>query len=129
MEIIQFSTDPAVGGAGVATATGRSPVVHGYIAAVHIAYLGSPPGTTDVTLQDQFGPAIETIVNLANANSDVKLYPRRFLQDNTGVDITWDGTNEIYGKYAVRGQLQATIAQANAGDYVIVTVWVEGGSG
>lgn len=123
---VQFSTGAAVGAAGSATATGYSAHVRGRVLAVDLDYVDSPPATTDFTLSDEGDPASETILALADANSDVKHYPRRAVQDNGGNDVTFDGTNEIYEPYMVYGRLEATIAQANAGDSVTVTVWVEG---
>ncbi len=127
MNRIQFSTNVATGSAGTATATGYSPHLTGKVLAVHVAYVDSPPaGTTDFTLSDEADPAAENITARTNAATDYKDYPRRKVQDNAGADVTYDGTNEIYEPYVVYGRLKATIAQANAGDSVTVTVWVEG---
>jgi hypothetical protein len=101
--------------------------VQGKVLAVAVEYADSPPATTDFTLEDESDPEGEDILSLANANSDAKHYPRRAVQDNAGNDVTFDGTNEIYEPYAVHGRLKATIAGANAGDYVTVTVWLETG--
>ena len=122
---IQFTTGAAAGEDGSATATGYSPPVAGKILAVHLDYVGSPPATTDFTLSDEADPASENIVSLADANTDVKLYPRRKIQDNGNNDVTFDGTNEIYEPYVIHGRLKATIAQANPADYITVTVWLE----
>ena len=123
---VQFSTGAASGGAGVATATGHSVRVAGWVLAVHLDYQDSPPaGTTDFTLSDETDPISEAIVSLANAATDLKLYPRRKVQDSGNNDVTFDGTNEIYEPYVVCGRLEATIAQANNGDSVTVTVWIE----
>jgi hypothetical protein len=122
---IQWSTGAAAGTAGSATATGYSPHVAGEVLAVNVDYQDSPPaGTTDFTLTDENDPAAESIVSLANSATDRKLYPRRKLQDNVFADVTYDGTNEIYEPYVVHGRLKAVIAQANANDYCIVTVWI-----
>ena len=123
-----LTTGAAVGADGVATATGYSPkAVYGKVLAVVIAYLGSPPaGTTDVTLSDESDPTSEAIVSIANAATDVKIYPRRLLETNDGTDLTYDGTRKIYGHYPVAGKLELTIAGANAADYIDAVVWVEG---
>jgi len=122
---VQFSTGAAVGSAGAATSTGCCPHVAGRVLAVHVAYVGSPPaGTTDVTLEDEADPAVEKIVNLENAATDVKIYPRRVLETNDGTDLTYDGTRKVYGCYVVHGRLKATIAGANSGDSATVTVWL-----
>ncbi len=125
IDLVQFTTGAASGSAGSATATGYSPPVAGKILAVHINYQDSPPATTDFTLSDESDPASEAIVSLTNANTDVKLYPRRLVETNDGTDVTYDGTNKVYEHYVVHGRLKATIAQANADDYADITVWIE----
>ena len=122
---IQWSTGTAAGSAGSATATGHSPHISGKVLAVHVAYQDSPPASTDVTVSDEADPSSEAIVNLANANSDVKLYPRRVLETNDGTDLTYDGTRKVYGPHVVHGRLEATIAGANAGDSATITAWIE----
>ena len=121
---VQWSTGKTTGGAGVATATGYSPHVKGELLAVHVGYVGSPPATTDVTLSDEGDPAAEAIVSLANANADVKLYPRRLLETNDGTDLTYDGTRKVYGPHVVHGRLKAVIAQADDDDSATITAWV-----
>ena len=123
---IAFSTGAAAGADGLATATGYSPHIAGKILAVHADYQDSPPAaTTDFTLSDENDPAAEAIVSLVNQATDIKVYPRRLLEDNTGADLTYDGTRKVHGEYIVHGRLKATIAQANAADSVTVTVWFE----
>lgn len=122
---IQFSTGAAAGSAGAATSTGYSPPVSGQILAVHVDYQDSPPATTDITLTDEEDPAAESIVSLADQATDIKVYPRRLVETNDGTDITYDGTNEVYEPYVVHGRLKATIAQANANDYAIITAWLK----
>lgn len=123
---IQFSTGAAVGGAGVATATGYSPHVKGKVLAVHVDYVDSPPaGTTDFTLSDEGDPISEAIASLADQATDIKIYPRRITEKNDGTDILYVAGEEVHEPYVVHGRLEATIAQANAGDSVTVTVWME----
>lgn len=124
IDIVNWSTGAAAGGAGVATATGYSPPIAGEVLAVYVDYQGSPPGTTDFTLSDEADPMSEAIVSISDAASDIKVYPRRVTELNDGTDITYDGTNEVYEPYVVRGRLEAVIAQANADDYCNVMVWV-----
>lgn len=126
IEMIRWSTGDTTGGAGASTATGYSPAVAGKILAVHVDYVGSPPGaTTDFTLSDENDPAAENIVTLTDQATDIKLYPRRLLEANDGTDLTYDGTRKIYGEYVVCGRLKATIAQANDSDSATVTVWID----
>ena len=123
---IQFSTGAAVGSAGSATATSYSVPVQGRVLAVHVDYQGSPPGaTTDFTLSDEDDPASESIVSLVDQATDIKVYPRRVTEKNDGTDILYVAGEEVFECYAVHGRLKAVIAQANAADYCVVTVWVE----
>ena len=121
-----LTTGPAVGADGVATATGYSVPVHGKVLAVHVNYQDAPPaGTTDFTLSDEADPASESIISLSNTATDIKIYPRRVTEKNDGTDILYVAGEEVFEPYVVFGRLEATIAQANAADYVDVTVWIE----
>jgi len=123
---IQFGTGAATGSAGAATATGYSDTpVRGRVLAVWVAYTDSPPATTDLTLSDEDDPGGESIVSLSDANTDIKLYPRRVIETNDGTDITYDGTRKVYEPYVVHGRLKATLAQADAGDSATITLWLE----
>jgi hypothetical protein len=123
---VQFSTGAAVGADGAATSTGYSVAVRGKVLAVHVAYLLTPPAaTTDFTLSDEDDPAAESIISLANAATDIKIYPRRVTEKNDGTDILYVAGEEVFEPYVVHGRLKATIAQANALDYCTVTVWLE----
>jgi hypothetical protein len=122
---IQFTTGAAVGSDAVATATGYSSHVAGKVLAVHVDYVHSPPGTTDFTLSDEGDPASEATVSLTDQATDIKIYPRRVTEQNDGTDILYVAGKEVYECYVVHGRLEATIAQANAGDSVTVTVWIE----
>jgi len=124
IDLVQWSTGAAAGGAGVATATGYSPRIAGEVLAVHLEYGDSPPAGTDFALSDESDPASESIVSLTDANSDVKIYPRRKVQDSGNTDVTYDGSNEIYEPCVVHGRMEATISQANNGDSVTVTAWI-----
>jgi hypothetical protein len=121
---VQFSTGAAAGSAGSATATGYSTHIAGEVLAVYVAYGDSPPAaTTDFTLSDESDPASEAIITLANGATDQKIYPRRITEKNDGTDILYETGEEVHEPYVVHGRLEATIAQANAADYVTVTVW------
>lgn len=125
LDRIQFTTGLATGGAGVATATGYSPHVHGEVLAVYIDYQDSPPsGTTDFTLSDEADPASEAIISLTDQSTDIKIYPRRITEKNDGTDILYTSGEEVFEPYVVHGRLEATIAQANNNDYCVVTVWI-----
>jgi hypothetical protein len=122
---VQFSTGAATGGAGAATATGHSVHVSGEVLAVYVVYQDSPPAaTTDFTLSDEADPASEAIISLTNAATDIKIYPRRITEKNDGTDVLYAAGEEVHEPYPVCGRLEATIAGANAADYVDVTVWL-----
>ena len=126
MDFIKFTTGPAVGGDGVATATGYSPAVRGFIHAVHVDYQDTPPGaTTDFTLSDETDPSSEAIVTLVDQATDIKLYPRRIVEKNDGTDVLYAAGEEVHERFVAHGRLKAVIAQANAADYCIVSVWFE----
>ena len=126
IDLIQFSTGAAVGDPGSATATGYSPHLAGKVQAVYVAYQDSPPAaTTDFTLSDAADPASEAIISLTDGATNQKIYPRRVTEKNDGTDILYTAGEEVYEPYAVCGPLEATIAQANAGDSVDVYVWLE----
>lgn len=113
------------GADGSSTFTAYSPHVKGKIQAVHISYVGDDPATTDVTLADEADPASESIVSLTDNATDIKLYPRRLLETNDGTDLTYDGTRKIYAPYIVHGRLKLVVAQANLGDVITATIWIE----
>ena len=122
---VQWSTGACAGGAGVSTATGYSTPVRGEVLAVHVDYVGSPPGaTTDFTLSDEDDPISESIISLTDQATDIKIYPRRVTEQSDGTDILYVAGEEVFEPYVVHGRLEATIAQANDDDYVIVTVWI-----
>lgn len=114
----------ATGGSGAATATAisRHPI-DGRIMAVHVAYLETPPGaTTDVTIQEANNSPAMPILAISNAATDAWFYPMAQADNQAGADITGMGA-----PIAVNDYVRATIAQANDGDGVTVTiVWDDG---
>ena len=51
-----------------------------------------------------------TILTLTNANIDKVYYPRTPAMDAAGVDVTYDGTNEIYVRQFLNGKLKIVIS-------------------
>jgi len=118
IKVHSFRTSAAVGADGSASGIGRGPsTIAGEVLAIHVAYLDSPPATTDLTIYDDGDPAAEAILTLVDANTDIKVYPRRVLEQNDGTDLTF------YGPYVVAGRLKAAMSGANADDMVEITVW------
>jgi len=123
-ESVTINTGAAVGGDGSATANNTSGhVITGQICSVGVTYGDSPPGTTDVTIATagNNGPAL-TILTLTNANTSGWFHPRHVIDDETGADITYDGTEEVYDKVCVADNIKVTIAQANSPDTAEVVV-------
>jgi hypothetical protein len=113
-----LDTGVAAGGAGVATATGKSNgAIEGRVLAVGIVYLDSPPATTDIVLRTSgtSGPT-RTILTIANAAANGWWFPRHLDHDEAGVALT------TRSPLSVNDQLEAVIAQANNGDSALVTV-------
>jgi len=52
----------------------------------------------------------ETVLTLTDANADAVYYPRTPAHDNVGAAVTFDGTNEIYTRFVIDGQLKMVIA-------------------
>jgi hypothetical protein len=113
----------AAGSAGSASGTGYSNPVSGEVLKAYVDYTGDT-NTIDVALVDESDPAAEEIVTLDDNDTGTVLYPRRVLETNDGTDLTYDGTRKVYGPYVVHGRLKLTVAQADAGDVVAVTVWI-----
>jgi len=67
------------------------------------------------------GPAL-TILTLTNANSSGWFHPRHKIDDETGADITYDGTRVVYDKVCVADNIKVTIAGANSPDTAEVVV-------
>ena len=98
----------------------------GKVLAAHVSYVGDDPGTTDVTLSDESDPAAEAFLSLVNNATDTKIYPRRVTEKNDGTDILYEtGEEEVFEPYVVHGRLKMVVAQANTGDVITATVWVE----
>jgi len=122
---IVISSGACVGADGSATATTYSPHVSGKILAVAIVYTGDDPGSTDVILSDEADPLAESIVTLANAATDIKIYPRRVTEKNDGTDILYTTGEEVFEPYVVHGRLKLFVDDANTGDVITATVWIE----
>lgn len=110
----------AAGGTGVATATATSgQIVNGVIREVYLAYVDSPPGTTDVTVATVASPAL-TILSVADAATSGWFFPMNQADNTSGADISGQGS-----PVAVDDYIKVTIAQANDGDGVTATILYE----
>lgn len=107
---------------GSATGSGRTEFAHaGRLLAVHLDYSAGQPGTTDVTIKEKETPQ-QTMLNIANNNTDGWYYPRVVVHDVAGADVTYDGTNEIYELFPFAGVLEISVAEADDAETVEVTI-------
>ena len=97
--------------------------MNGEICSIGVTYGDSPPASTDVTIATtgDHGPAL-TILTITNANSNGWFNVRHKLDDESAADISYDGTEEVYGKVAVSDTIKVTIAGANASDTAEVVI-------
>ncbi|MBN1537539.1 MAG: hypothetical protein JW908_12450 [Anaerolineales bacterium] len=125
IDLVTFTTNPAAGGDGAASATGYSPPVFGKLLSVNVQYNDDPPATADIALYDEGDPAQELLVFKSNNNSDFRCYPRRPVQSNYDVDLTYDGSRKICDHYIVHGRLKGVLSGANDGDMITFMAWLE----
>ncbi len=121
---VSINTGDTSGGSGSSTANNTSShVVVGQICSIGVTYNGSPPASTDVVIATagNNGPAL-TLLTLTNANSDGWFHVRHKVDDESGADITYDGSNEVYEKVCVADNIKVTVSQANDDDSVDVVV-------
>lgn len=108
----------AAGGAGVATANALTNIpVDGEIIAVHLAYLDSPPNTTDVTIVEANNSPAQSVLTVTDANTSGWFHPLAAGVNQAGTAITNSGR-----PIKVSDTLRVTIAQANNGDGVTATI-------
>jgi len=109
---------PAAGSSGSATATAiSSEIINGLIVGIHVDYLDSPPATTVVTIAEAYNSPAMPILTLTNKNTDDWFQPLAAAEDTAGAAITNAGL--VVG---VMDRVKVTIAGANAGDGVKVTI-------
>lgn len=124
MDVIKFSTFPAEGTAGNASAQGYSPMMSGLVYKVVIDFSGTPPLTSDVNLIDSNDPAGEAIVSLSDVNTLRTLYPRRAMTTNSGGTITYNGSQFVPTPYPLHGVLRLNLEQSDPGCTAIATVYL-----
>lgn len=121
MKWIPFSITTNTAGAGVATGnTDSSRPIRGLVHAVYVDYHASAPATTDVTVRTKGaagGPPTQTILSLANLNTDGVFYPAAIPVSTANAAIT-----NANRPVPVCDVLNVLVAQAN--DSQLFTVWV-----
>ena len=126
---VSINSGDTSGGSGASTSNNTSShVVVGQICSIGVTYNGSAPASTDVVIATagNNGPAL-TLLTLTNANSDGWFHLRHKVDDESGADITYDGSNEVYEKVCVADNIKVTVSQANDDDSVDVVVVYAGG--
>ena len=126
---VSINSGDTSGGSGASTSNNTSShVVVGQICSIGVTYNGSPPASTDVVIATagNNGPAL-TLLTLTNANSDGWFHIRHKVDDESGADITYDGSNEVYEKVCVADNIKVTGSQANDDDSVDVGIVYAGG--
>ena len=126
---VSINSGDTSGGSGASTSNNTSShVVVGQICSIGVTYNGSPPASTDVVIATagNNGPAL-TLLTLTNANSDGWFHIRHKVDDESGADITYDGSNEVYEKVCVADNIKVTVSQANDDDSVDVGIVYAGG--
>lgn len=124
LRVFTVKASPAAGGTGAATVyADSSDLIKGEIMGVYVNYLDSPPGaTTDVTIATVGveGPPVQAILTLSNQATSKMVYPRVQAQDTAGANIAG-----AYVPILVADRIRVTIAQANDGDGVEVSFYVQ----
>lgn len=116
-------TVTAAGSAGAAVGSGETPhVVDGIVRAVHLNYSASMAATSDVTIVEaNESPAIQ-VLTVSNNATDGWYAPMAQAVNQSGAAITNQGAAIV-----ARDSLTVSVAQANDGDSVVVTVvWDDG---
>jgi len=108
--------------AGATSASAYSIPIRGKVLAVGVDY---PTHTCTVDLDSDGEASAQKVLDLAAANTDITYYPRTSSQDNTGADVTFDGTNEIYEPFVVYGRIKLSLASGTATETVTVYLMVE----
>lgn len=115
---MKITCGPAAGSSGSATATATSDeVINGLILAVHLKYTDSPPLTTDVTIAEAINSPAMPILTVTDAATDAWFQPMAAVEDTAGAAVT-NAVQQI----PVCDKIKVTVAGANAGDGVIVTL-------
>jgi len=139
-KITMYKIQNTIAAGATTGSTMSSTVIRGKVLAVKMVYSNSTPastsdrdinifemnpnGSTDVT------KAIQEVLNIgtlgaAPDDDNGIYYPKTPSQDNTGTDVTYDGTNEIYEPFIIFGKLNLAITAAAAGDITTAYVLVE----
>lgn len=125
---------------GATTGNSYSKAIRGKILSVKLIYSNTTHSSSsdrDINIFEMnpedptaVGDALQEVLNLGGLGADPDAdngvyYPRTPAQDNTGTDVTFDATNEIYTPFVVFGRVNLAITAAAAGDITTAYIMVE----
>jgi hypothetical protein len=106
------------GSDGSAEGTGYSPYpLNGRVYALHVDWNASAPaGTSDIVVTSEESTPTFTYFTLENSATDVTLYPRVQVTDNTGTGLVYiAATGEtVCDMYPIHGRMKVAVAGCNA---------------
>lgn len=124
-KITAYSLTGTIAADGTITATTNNPI-HGFLEAVEINY---PAATCTVDLDATSGVKGQKLMDLAASNTDIVIYPRVQLQDNTGTALDLSdaqgGDTKAYGRFPIAGLVTMSVAAGTATQSVTVRFIVE----
>lgn len=121
----RFRTITTAGADGSATGEDTSDYpIAGRFLSVNIAYSAGQENTCDVTIATVHTP-VRTILTKSDNDTSLWVDPRHKVQDETGADVTYDGTNEVYEPVPVCDYIKVSVAGADNGETVDVTILYE----
>ena len=126
----RFESGATTGGAGTSGATSPAKPLRGTVLAVHLEYVGSPPGSTDVILRTKAAGkkgGVRTLLSIANANADGWFDLATPVVDAAdGSTPTFNATEPLHRiGIPVDQEVELDVAQANEGDEVNAVVLIE----
>ena len=112
-------------GSGDATATSARNI-RGKVMAIGLVYDAGSDAGTDVTITTAGDiVAAQTLLTATDNNTSKWFYPRVPVEDATGTDVTYDGTNEIYEPFVISDRIVITVADQTEAKAVTVYLLVE----
>ncbi len=121
METIRLSATTTGTTGAAANAVTSSDVVAGKI---HAVYVTVPTGgTCTCTLAMQ--AHADNILELSGIAASAWYYPRKAVCDNTGVSLTYNGTSNVYDKYAANDHLVWSITAATTSKTFVADIFVD----
>ncbi len=117
----------AAGGAGAAANNqDSSTIIRGRVVAVMVNYSAAANAGTVVAIKSKGSrhPS-ETLLTLTGVNTNQIKFPRAAVCDNTGANLTYDGTHGVLDTYFIDDYVNVAISVANPGDNASVWLLME----